>query len=114
MINYDSFSVISISIEEIDFIKTPKLSAEIVKKLEEIDYPNVVLVFDGLYYIDSTGMSSLINISRTMSERKREMVLVCGNSRIIQLFGIAKMGTYFKIFNNMEDAERYFITKPAP
>lgn len=110
---YDSFSVISLPVEEMDFIKTPKIAGAILQELEGIGFPNIVLELPNLYYIDSTGMSSIINLSRIMKEKAREVVLVCGSPRIIQIFGIAKLGAHIRIFAGLEDAERYFITRPS-
>jgi anti-anti-sigma factor len=110
---YDSYSVITLPVEEMDFIKTPKISAAIQREIEEVGYPNIALELPNLYYIDSTGMSSIINMSRTMKEKGRELVLVCGSPRIIQIFGIAKIGAHLRIFGSLEDAERYFINRPS-
>lgn len=110
---YDSYSVITLPVEEMDFIKTPKISAAIQREIEGAGFPNIVLELPNLYYIDSTGMSSIVNLSRAMKEKGSEMVLVCGSPRIIQIFGIAKIGAHIRIFGSLEDAERYFISRPS-
>ena len=110
---YDSFSVISVPVEEMDFIKTPRIAGEILRELEGIGFPDAVLDLPNLYYIDSTGMSTIINLGRALKERGRELVLVCGSPRIVQIFGIAKIEAHIRIFSSLEDAERYLISRTS-
>ncbi len=108
---YDSYAIISIKIEEIDFVKAPRLSEIISQNLEKIKYPDIILDLDNLYYIDSTGLSSLINISRKIKEYDNEMVVVCSSAKILQLFDIAKVGMFFKIFDSVDSAGRYLYAR---
>jgi anti-anti-sigma factor len=103
-----SYFMLTLKIEELDFIKTPKFSEYMREKLDEISYPNIILDLENLYYIDSTGLSSLINISRKIKDRSNEMVVVCNSVKILQLFDIAKIGMFFKIFDTIQNAENYF------
>ncbi len=114
IISHKTYSIISLKIEEIDFVKTPKFSEIITAHLEKIRYPDIILDLDNLYYIDSTGLSSLINISRRIKEHDNEMVVVCSSAKIIQLFDIAKVGMFFKIFDTIENAEKYLAAREKP
>lgn len=105
------YFMISLKIEELDFIKTPKFSEYMRDKLQELNYPNVILDLEKLYYIDSTGLSFLINISRRIKESNHEMVVVCTSTKILQLFDIAKIGMFFKIFDTIQSAEQYLASK---
>ncbi len=109
--NYDTYCLLSIKIEEIDFVKTPKFSELIINSLEKAGYPNVILDLSKLYYIDSTGLSSLINISRLIKDNKNEMVVVCSSAKILQLFDIAKVGIFFKIFDSVDSAEKHLAAR---
>jgi anti-anti-sigma factor len=110
------FYILDIKVEELDFIKTPKFSEEMRDKLDETQYPSIILNLENLYYIDSTGLSSLINISRKIQEHnsEKEMVVVCNSPKIIQIFNIAKISNFFRIFGNLSDAEHYLSLKPRP
>jgi len=112
-VKYDRYSVLSMQFEELDFIKTPRVSAVIKEKLEEIGYGNIILDINNLDYIDSTGMSSLINISRRIKDKNNEMVVVCNSAKTLQLFDIAKMGNFFKIFETIDAAEAYLKTRKS-
>lgn len=106
----------SVKIEEIDFVKTPKFSESVIDHLEQNSYPDMIFDLANLYYIDSTGLSSLINISRKIRDNNNEMVVVCNSTKILQLFDIAKVGMFFKIFDSVENAEKYLAVrkKAAP
>jgi anti-anti-sigma regulatory factor len=57
------------------------------------------------------GLSTLINISRKLKEKNSEMVVVCNTIKILQLFNIAQIDTFFKIFSTIEAADKYFLSK---
>jgi anti-anti-sigma factor len=111
MTNCDGYSILSVKIEEMDFVKTPKFTKVIQEKLEEVHFPNIIIDLENLYYIDSTGLSSLINISRKIRDNNNEMVVVCSTTKILQVFDIAKINTFFKIFDTMKSAEKYLKSK---
>jgi anti-anti-sigma factor len=108
-----SYFMLTLKIEELDFIKTPKFSEYMREKLNDISYPNIILDLENLYYIDSTGLSSLINISRKIKDNSNEMVVVCNSVKILQLFDIAKIGMFFKIFDTIQNAENYLSSIKA-
>ncbi len=111
---HDAYSLMSIKIEEIDFVKTPKFAETVTGHLDRTGYPDTILDLDNLYYIDSTGLSSLINISRRIRDNNNEMVVVCSSTKILQLFDIAKVGMFFKIFDSVENAEKYLASREKP
>ncbi|HNW27421.1 MAG TPA: anti-sigma factor antagonist [Spirochaetota bacterium] len=111
---HGAYSLISIKIEEIDFVKTPKFTENITGHLDKTGYSNIILDLENLYYIDSTGLSSLINISRKIKDNNNEMVVVCSSTKILQLFDIAKVGMFFKIFDSVENAENYLASREKP
>lgn len=111
IIDNGTYYLMSLKIEELDFIKTPKFSEYMKEILNEIRYPNVILDLENLYYIDSTGLSFLINISRKIRETNNEMVVVCTSAKILQLFDIAKIGMFFRIFDTVQDAASYLSSK---
>ena len=112
-VRYDTYTMLEIKIEELDFVKTPAVSDAIHKLLVEIGYPNIILDLQNLYYIDSTGLSTLINMSRKIKDNGNEMVVVCSTTKILQLFEIAKVDNFFRIFKNYDDAVAHFAAHTA-
>lgn len=107
-VKYEFYTMLQIKIEELDFVKTPAVSEAINKLLVDIQYPNIILDLQNLYYIDSTGLSTLINMSRKIKDNGNEMVVVCNTSKILQLFEIAKVDNFFRIFKNYDEAVSHF------
>ncbi|OHD68770.1 MAG: hypothetical protein A2W19_10935 [Spirochaetes bacterium RBG_16_49_21] len=110
-LNFDTYSIMEFKIEELDFMTTPKASEGINNLLNELNFPDIILDLHNLNYIDSMGLSVLINISRKLKENNREMIAVCNSSKILQLFYIAQLDTFFKIFSTIDDAREYFSSK---
>jgi len=108
---FDIYSILEFKVEEFDLIKTPKISEKINKILDEINYSNIILDLQNLNYIDSMGLSTLINVSRKLNEKNSEMVVVCSTAKILQLFNIAQIESFFKIFPSIDAADSYFSSK---
>lgn len=99
----------TVKIEELDFVKAPKFSEAVREKFATHGYRPTIMDLENLYYIDSSGLSSLIHASRKLMDNKKELVVVCSSSKILQLFSIAKLDTFFKIFESMDKAEEYLV-----
>ena len=108
---FDIYSILEFKVEEFDLIKTPKISDKMNKILDEINYSNIILDLQNLNYIDSMGLSTLINVSRKLNEKNSEMVVVCSTTKILQLFNIAQIESFFKIFPSIGAADSYFSSK---
>ncbi|MBN2158859.1 MAG: STAS domain-containing protein [Spirochaetes bacterium] len=105
--NRNGYSIMTVRIEELDFIKAPKFSEAIRDIFTTHGYQPTIMDLEKLYYIDSSGLSSLIHVSRRLLDNNKELVVVCSSTKILQLFSIAKLETFFKIFDNIEKAEQY-------
>jgi hypothetical protein len=42
------------------------------------------------------------------------LVVVCSTTKILQLFDIAKITMFFKIFDSINEAEKYLSSKETP
>jgi anti-anti-sigma factor len=110
---FDLYSILEFKIDEFDLIRTPKISEKLNKILDEIEYSNAIMDLQHLNYIDSMGLSTLINVSRKLHEKNSEMVVVCNTTKILQLFNIAQIESFFKIFPSISTADEYFTSKGA-
>ncbi|MEA2155011.1 MAG: anti-sigma factor antagonist [Solirubrobacteraceae bacterium] len=65
-----------------------------------IDAGNAWLVLDlsAVEFIDSTGLSVLLNGLRIVNQRQGHMALVCTNPTVLRLFQITSLDTTFMIF----------------
>ena len=72
----------------------------------------VVLDLTGVEFIDSTGLSVLLNGLRLINQRHGHLALVCANPTVMRLFQITGLEATFDIF---EDRGRAIarVTQPA-
>jgi anti-sigma B factor antagonist len=66
----------------------------------------VVLDLTGTEFIDSTGLSVLLNGLRRVTRQRGRMAIVCTNPTVLRLFEITRLDTTFDIQPSREDALR--------
>jgi anti-sigma B factor antagonist len=66
----------------------------------------VVLDLSGVTFIDSTGLSVLLNGLRRVTRRGGRMAIVCTNPTVLRLFEITRLDTTFEIVRSRDDALR--------
>jgi anti-anti-sigma factor len=64
----------------------------------------LVLDLSGVMFIDSTGLSVLLNALRRLTRAGGAMTLVCRNPTVLRLFEITKLDTTFTIHADLEPA----------
>jgi anti-sigma B factor antagonist len=64
----------------------------------------VILDLTGVEFIDSTGLSVLLNGLRRVTRVRGSMVLACANPTVLRLFEITKLDSTFEILPTCEEA----------
>jgi anti-sigma B factor antagonist len=105
---HDRYLLIELLPGDFDLINTPRVSGAIFETLEEHNYPNVLLDLNGLNYIDSSGLSTLIQINKSVREKESAMAVLCGNERILQVLKISNIKNFFNIFELPKEAEDFY------
>ena len=72
----------------------------------------LVLDLSGVEFIDSTGLSVLLNGLRLVNQRHGRMALVCANPTVMRLFQITSLDATFDIFEDRAAAIAR-VTQPA-
>ena len=72
----------------------------------------LVLDLSGVEFIDSTGLSVLLNGLRLVNQRHGRMALVCANPTVMRLFQITGLDATFDIFEDRAAAIAR-VTQPA-
>lgn len=67
----------------------------------------VMINFEAINYMDSTGLGELIGYLQKFEDRERKMALLKPNHRIQALLKITKLDSVFKIFDDRTDALDY-------
>ena len=65
---------------------------------------SVVLDLSAVEFIDSTGLSVLLNGLRRVTRAQGRLALVCANPTVLRLFEITKLDTTFDIRTSREEA----------
>src|SRR6476620_4613715 len=73
----------------------------------------VMINFEAINYMDSTGLGELIGYLQKFEDRQRKMALVKPSHRILALMKITKLDTVFKIFDTRESAMTYLTDGAA-
>ncbi|MEA2338827.1 MAG: anti-sigma factor antagonist [Thermoanaerobaculia bacterium] len=73
----------------------------------------VMINFEAINYMDSTGLGELIGYLQKFEDRQRKMALVKPSHRILALLKITKLDTVFKIFDSREAAMEYLTDTAA-
>jgi anti-sigma B factor antagonist len=64
----------------------------------------LVLDLSGVMFIDSTGLSVLLNALRRLTRTGGAMALVCSNPTVLRLFEITRLDSTFAIYAELEPA----------
>jgi anti-sigma B factor antagonist len=64
----------------------------------------LVLDLSGVMFIDSTGLSVLLNALRRLTRAGGAMALVCSNPTVLRLFEITRLDSTFAIYAGLEPA----------
>lgn len=67
-------------------------------------HTRLVLDFTGVEFIDSTGLSVLLNALRRLTRRQGALALVCTNPTVLRLFEITRLDSTFDIVATREEA----------
>ena len=89
-----------------------EFSSYLEKVLNEETGP-VMINFESINYMDSTGLGELIGYLQKFEDRQRKMALVKPSHRILALLKITKLDTIFKIFDSRDTAMQYLNDSAA-
>jgi anti-sigma B factor antagonist len=64
----------------------------------------VILDLTGVEFIDSTGLSVLLNGLRRVTRARGTMLLACANPTVLRLFEITKLDSTFEILPTCDEA----------
>jgi anti-sigma B factor antagonist len=88
---------------EIHVSTAPELSTLLAEALER-GVQSLVLDLSEVEFIDSTGLSVLLNLLRRLTQRGGGLVIVCTNPTVLRLFEITRLESTFDIVPTREEA----------
>lgn len=81
--------------------------SDYLEKVLTDDTGPVLVNFEGIDYLDSTGLGELIGFLQKFEDRDRKMALLKPKERILSLLKVTRLDSVFKIFNEDAAAEQY-------
>ena len=88
---------------EIHLTTAPRFSEHLTEAIES-GKTAIVLDMSGVEFIDSTGLSVLLNGLRLMGQRQGRLALVSANPTVLRLFHITGLEGTFDIFGDRDAA----------
>jgi anti-sigma B factor antagonist len=73
----------------------------------------MVLDMSGVEFIDSTGLSVLLNGLRLVTQMHGRMAIVCANPTVLRLFQITSLDDTFDIFDDRAKAIAHVLQEPG-
>jgi anti-sigma B factor antagonist len=88
---------------EIHATTAPKFSERLNESIAD-GKTGVILDLTGVEFIDSTGLSVLLNGLRRVTRARGTMLLACANPTVLRLFEITKLDSTFEILPTCDEA----------
>lgn len=91
-------------------VKLGETAAEFSRWLEKVlreDKGPVIINFERITYMDSTGLGELVGYLQKFDDQQRAMALVNPSHRIASLMELTKLDSLFPVFRNVEEAALY-------
>lgn len=67
----------------------------------------VIIDFNKISFIDSSGLGFLVNMSKKIREKGSELILTGLHEKVNEIFRLTGISPYFTILNNKQEAKNY-------
>ncbi len=88
---------------EVDVFTAPKLRERLVQLIDQ-GSEKVIVNLDGVGFMDSTGLGTLVGGLKRMKERGGSLALVCANRPVLRILTITGLDAVFSIHDSVEKA----------
>jgi anti-sigma B factor antagonist len=88
---------------EVDVYTSPLLRARLLEAADD-ECETLLVVLDGVGFIDSSGLGVLVGALRRMKERDGEMRLVCAKEPVLKILRITGLDRVFPIYASTDEA----------
>jgi anti-sigma B factor antagonist len=107
----ETTSIVSVD-GEIHVSTAPEFSGALSATIES-GRTRLVLDLSDVMFIDSTGLSVLLNVLRRVTRAGGRMAVVCSNPTVLRLFEITRLDTTFDLHADVEPALAAVQAQPA-
>lgn len=95
--------VVLIPRSDIDMSRSPELRTVIRQEMGGSTH-KVVIDLDGVEYMDSSGLATLVEAMRNANNDKSRLVLCNMNPKVSAIFEIARLDSFFSIVASRDEA----------
>lgn len=88
---------------EVDMFTAPKLREKIVQLVDEGRY-RIVVNLEGVTFMDSTGLGTLVGGLKRVKEHDGVLALVCTNRPVLRVLGITGLNNVFPVHDSVDQA----------
>jgi anti-sigma B factor antagonist len=88
---------------EVDIYSAPRLRERLIELVEE-GRTRVLVDLEGVGFMDSTGLGSLVSGLKRLRERDGELALVCTHEPVLKILTITGLDKVFSIHGSVEEA----------
>ncbi len=99
----DKITIFDIS-GDIDLATSPELRKALLREFRDLKIPRVVLNLEGVRYIDSSGVASLVEGLKASRDVGSRLVLFGVNSTIREVLQISRLLKIFEIYENEQQS----------
>ena len=92
---------------EMDLNSSPDVKKEF-DKIVEAKHFNIVINFQDMPYIDSSGLATIVDFFKTIKENDGQLILCELLEKVKKLFVITRLDKLFKIIDTEEQALKLF------
>ena len=90
---------------DIDISTSPKL-LDTLFSLVDGGHLNIVLDLDGIKYVDSSGLGSLVKAYQRIKQNNGTIRVICNNPRVYRVFSITGMTEVFHLFSSLDEIRK--------
>ena len=88
---------------EVDMFTAPKLRERIVQLIDE-GHHKITVNLQGVSFMDSTGLGTLVGGLKRVKEHDGALALVCTNRPVLRVLSITGLNNVFPVFDTVEQA----------
>ena len=89
---------------DVDLASSPELRKALMRELQELRMPRVVVNLQAVRYIDSSGVASLVEGLKASRDVGSRFVLCGLNTRVTEVLRLSKLRSIFEVCDSEEQA----------
>ncbi len=102
-----NYTILKILLKEYNIYNTTSLSKKIEEAIIEISTPYVLVDFNDVLYIDSSGIGSLAHVKKSLNKKGIEMICIGMIENVIKVFKVTNTESLFHIFDKLDDGIKF-------